>query len=91
MPEPFDEAAELEDGAEDGGAAGLFPLLQPVLTAPTTRVATAQPATVTRASSMALLPTPRRLTLLRNAVANKAVLIGGCPPMLAGRGEVRLG
>ena len=51
MPEPVDEAAE------DDGNAVLFPLLQPVPTAPTTRVATAQPATVTRANSMALLPT----------------------------------
>jgi len=96
VPEPVDEAAELEDAAEDDGDEVLFPLPQPVLTAPTTRVATAQPATVTRASSMALPPTPRRLTLLRNASGNKAAPInayapalprGGWPPMLA-RGRV---
>ena len=75
MLEPVDEAAELEDAAEDEGDEVLFPLPQPVLTAPTTRVATAQPATVTRASSMALPPTPRRLTLLRNAVGNKTALM----------------
>jgi len=91
VPEPLDEAAELEDVAPDDGADGaavLVPVLQPVLTAPTARVAAAQPATVTRTSSMALPPIPRRLTLLRNGVANKAVLVGGWPPMLA-RGGAR--
>ena len=96
MPEPLDEAAELEDVAPDDGADGaavLVPALQPVLTAPTARVAAAQPATVTRTSSMALPPIPRRLTLLRNAGGNKAALMSadefartwgrGWPPMLA--------
>jgi NADPH:quinone reductase-like Zn-dependent oxidoreductase len=95
VPEPVDKAAELEDVAPDEGADGdavLVPVLQPVLTAPSTRVATAQPATVTRANSMALLPTPRRLTLLRNGDSNKAVPIDGRPPMLArGGGEIRVG
>ena len=84
MLEPGDEAAE------DDGDAVLVPVLQPVPTAPTTRVATAQPTTVTRAISMALLPNPRRLTLLRNGDANKAVPIDGRPPMLARQGSIGL-
>lgn len=50
--EPVDEAAELEDAAEDDGAEDLWTLPQPVIAIPTTTVATAQPAAVTRAICM---------------------------------------
>ena len=48
--EPFDEAAALEDVAEEDGDELWLP--HPVIAAPTTTVATPKPAMVVRASSM---------------------------------------
>ena len=52
--EPVDDAAVLEDAAEDDGGEALLPVPQPVVPAPITMVAAAQPATIIRAISMGI-------------------------------------
>jgi hypothetical protein len=78
-----DEDVSGDEGGRSQGDVAWWP--QPVVAAPTIRVAAAQPTTVTRASSMGIpfhvnlrakcrhpAVRPRRLTLTRNASANKS-------------------